>query len=60
MRITVRFWRRKANFEPDYSRRIERFFTGETARECMRSIEDYKDHHDLVEYTPPEIINIED
>lgn len=33
MKITVRFWRRKANFEPDYSRRIERFFTGETARE---------------------------
>ena len=60
MKITIRFWRRKANFEPDYSRRIEHYFTGKTAKECMMAIDDYRNHHDLAEYTPPEIINVED
>lgn len=60
MKITVRFWRRLANFEPNYNRRIERYFAGENARDCMNQIEDYKNYHDLTEYTEPEIINVED
>lgn len=60
MIITVRFWRRKANFEADYNNRIEKQFKGDTAKECMRQIDIYKDYHNLAEYTEPEIINVED
>lgn len=60
MKITLRFWRRKANFEADYSNRIEKKFEGSTAKDCMQQIEDYKNYHDLAEYTVPEIINVED
>lgn len=60
MKITIRFWRRLANFEPDYNNRIEHYITGKTARECMRLIDDYKNYHDLAEYTPLEIIDVED
>lgn len=60
MKITLRFWRRKANFEADYNNRIEKKFEGNTAKDCMQQIEDYKNYHDLAEYTVPEIINVED
>ncbi len=60
MTITVRYWRRKANFEPDYNNQFEKKFIGCTARECMRQIHDYSYHHDLAKYTEPEIINVED
>lgn len=60
MIIIVRYWRRKASFEPDYNNRIEKEFQGSTARECMRQIDDYKNYHNLAEYTEPEIINVED
>ena len=60
MTITVRYWRRKASFEPDYNTRIEKKFKGNTAMECMKQIDNYKDYHDLAEYTEPEIINVED
>ena len=36
MTITVRYWRRKASFEPDYNNRIEKKFKGNTAMECMK------------------------
>lgn len=60
MTITVRYWRRRSNFEPDYKVRIEKKFCGNTAAECMKRLEDYKNYHDLAEYTEPEIINVED
>lgn len=60
MIITVRYWRRKANFEPDYSNRIEKRFGANTAKECMKQIDDYKNYHNLCDYTEPEIINVED
>ena len=60
MTITIRYWRRLASFEPDYAQRIEKSFSGKSARECMSAIGDYKNYHDLAEYTTPEIINVED
>lgn len=60
MTITIRFWKRLASFEPDYTQRIEKSFSGESARECMSAIESYKNYHDLAEYTTPEIITVED
>ena len=60
MTITVRFWRRLANFEPDFNKRIEKKFSGGSAKECMAAIDDYCNHQDLAEYTTPEIINVED
>lgn len=58
--ITVRFWRRLANFEPDYAQRVEKKFSGASAKECMSALDDYRNYHDLAEYTAPEIINVED
>ncbi len=60
MTIIVRYWRRKSSFEPDYNKQIEKEFVGDTARECMRQIHDYRYHHDLAKYTELEIINVED
>lgn len=60
MTITVRFWRRLANFEPDFAKRIDKKFSGNTAKECMAAIDGYKNYHNLAEYTASEIINVED
>lgn len=60
MKITVRFWRRKPNLEPDYRRRIERYFEGNCAKECMDALTNYRRMHNLAEYTELEIINVED
>ena len=45
MKITVRFWRRKLNLEPDYRRRIERYFEGNCAKECMDALTNYRRMH---------------
>lgn len=60
MIITARFWERLGTFEPNYKRRIEKKFVGENAKDCMNQIDDYKNYHDLAQYTEPEIINVED
>ena len=60
MKITVRYWRRKGNFEPDFNQRIEKTFEGKSAMDCMRQLDHYKDYHNLAEWTEPEIINVED
>lgn len=60
MKITIRYWRRKWNFEPDYEQRIEKTFEGNTAKECMQQLDHYRDYHNLAEWTTPEIINVED
>lgn len=60
MKVTVRYWRRLASFEPDYKKQETKTFEADTAAECMRQLDRYRDYHDLAEYTPPEIINVED
>ena len=60
MTITVSFWERLGTFEPDYSKRREKMFSGKTAAECMNQFNNYKYYHDLARYTVPEIINVED
>lgn len=60
MKITIRYWRRKWNFEPDYEQRTEKTFEGNTAKECMQQLDHYRDYHNLAEWTTPEIINVED
>lgn len=44
MTITIRFWRRLANFEPDYAKRIAKKFFWISAKECMAAIDDYKNY----------------
>lgn len=46
--------------EPDYRRRIERYFEGNCAEECMSALKTYRRRHNLAEYTELEIINVED
>lgn len=50
MTITIRFWRRLANFEPDYAKRIAKKFFWISAKECMAAIDDYKNYYNLAEY----------
>ena len=38
----------------------EKVFTGDSAKEIMRAIWDFRSHHDLYKYTRAEIIDIED
>ena len=60
MKITIRYWRKDSKLEPDYNKRYEKVFTGNSAKECMAQITEYKLHHDCAKYTSTEIINVED
>lgn len=60
MKITIRFWKLHKNFIPDYDKRIEMCFTGKSAADCMRSVNQYKAHHNLAIYTSAEIIDVQD
>ena len=60
IKITVEYFGRLANFEPDYNRRIERWFTGESAADVMKDVMDFKRNHDINRYTPAEIVNVEE
>jgi hypothetical protein len=58
--IQVRFWKNKLNMEPDYSRPIYKNYSGRKISECMRQINDARQHHDCAKYTPMEIVGVED
>lgn len=62
MVITLRWWQYIPNtFKPDYGRCVLKEFSGDTAEECMKQIDDYKYYrHDLAKFTPAEIINVRD
>lgn len=62
MRITLRFWERQASdFSPNYNKEcIKKYFEGKSAKDCMQQIDNYRNYHDLAQYTIPEIINVED
>ena len=61
MTITVRWYANKlGTFEPDYDKQTVKHITGKTASECMEAVNFIRLHHDLVLFTPTEIINVED
>ena len=60
MTITLSYYKRKEDFKPDYSCKYLKKFSGDTAGECMRQVEEFKYTHNLAEYTRTEIINVED
>lgn len=60
MTITVRFWRRKRDLEPDYNNKIEKQFQGENAAICMEKIMRFRENQNIAKYTRAEIINVED
>ena len=61
MTITVQWYAHKqGTFEPDYDKRTVKNIIGKNAKECMEAIQFIRDNHDLVLFTPTEIINVED
>lgn len=60
MTITVRFWNTLPNMQPDYGKVHIIDFSGETAEECMKQVDNFRYNHDCRKYTPTEIINVRD
>lgn len=60
MTITIRFWRRNRDWEPDYSKKIITQITGENAADCMKQIYLFRQKQDLAKFTRAEIICVED
>jgi len=60
MKILVSYWRRGVGGLPDYDDRIIKVYSGNTAKECMAQVNAAREHHNVVNYTPMEIINVED
>lgn len=62
MTLTIRRYRRKANnfYQPDYTQYDEKKIVGDSAAECMRSVESYKMENNVSVYTPYEITKVED
>lgn len=61
MIITIEYYVRHAeNFEPNYNKRRQKQFIGESAKDCMTQFDDYRNYHDLAHYTIPRIVNVED
>ena len=64
MTIVIRYFDRKENdfsgFGYNYDNQHRVSFHGQTARECMKQIEDYRMNHDIAKYTATEIYDVID
>ena len=60
MKIILEYFKKKENCYPDYSTRHEVIVFGENAADCMKQVEEIRNHHDCAKYTPTEIIRVED
>ena len=56
--MLVRWHDRKPDFTPDYSSYHHGSFYGETPAEIMAQLNAFIETHDLIKYTPVEIVGI--
>lgn len=53
--MLIRWYERKPDFSPDYSREHHGTIIGETPDECMKQYRELSWNHDCVKYTQTEI-----
>ena len=60
MTITARWFDRLPNWKADYDKKHFKEFSSDSAKDCFRQFQDYFYNHDVVKFTIPEIVNMED
>ena len=60
MKIDIRCWERKENFDPDYTKPVYDTINGRNAYECMAKYGAMMMDHDVMKFTCLEIIYVYD
>ena len=60
MTLYITWYSRHDDFSPAWGDPHHGTVKGENAADCMRQFRDFKNNHDLVKFTIPEIVDIKD
>lgn len=60
MKITARWFDRLPNWEPDWNKAHFKEFSSDSAKNCFKQFQDFSYNHNVVKFTIPEIVDMDD